>query len=73
VRLALAALVAGALGSLPLLFFLLPHLSEVTIAGVALPWLLLGVVPFPLLFGVGYWYNMLAERHERDFVDMVEK
>jgi hypothetical protein len=45
----------------------------VTVAGVRLPWLLLGVAPFPVLFGIGYWYNVLAERHERDFVDMVEK
>jgi hypothetical protein len=61
------------LACLPALFHFLPHLSEVTVAGVRLPWLLLGIVPFPLLFGIGYWYNVLAERKERDFVDMVEK
>ncbi|MGQ0839894.1 hypothetical protein [Actinokineospora sp.] len=69
----LAALVILLFGSLPLLFFLLPGMSEIAVAGVALPWLLLGILPFPLLFGIGYWYNVLAERHERDFVDMVEK
>jgi hypothetical protein len=41
--------------------------------GVRLPWLALGLLPFPLLFGVGYWYNVVAERQERDFVAMVEK
>jgi hypothetical protein len=61
------------LASWPLLFHFIPHLAEVTFAGVRLPWLLLGIVPFPLLFGTGYWYNVLAERNERDFVDMVEK
>lgn len=61
------------LALLPLAFHFLPHLSEVTVAGVQLPWIVLGVLPFPLLFGAGYWYNVLAERHERDFVDMVEK
>jgi hypothetical protein len=60
-------------GSLPLLFFIFPHLSEVTVAGVRLPWLALGLAPFPLLFGAGYWYNHKAERQERDFVAMVEK
>jgi len=70
---ALALLVLFLFGSLPLLFFLIPTMSRVTVAGVALPWVLLGIVPFPLLFGIGYWYNVLAERHERDFVDMVEK
>jgi hypothetical protein len=61
------------LASLPALFHFLPHLATVTVAGVRLPWLLLGIVPFPLLFGFGYWYNVKAERNERDFVDMVEK
>jgi hypothetical protein len=59
--------------SLPVLFYFVPHLSDVTLAGVRLPWLALGLAPFPLLFGVGYWYNHKAERQERDFVAMVEK
>jgi hypothetical protein len=59
--------------ALPALFFFLPRLSAVDVAGVALPWLALGVAPFPLLFGAGYWYNHKAERQERDFVAMVEK
>ena len=59
--------------ALPALFFFLPQLSEITVAGVRLPWLVLGVAPFPLLFGIGYWYNHMAERQERDFVAMVEK
>jgi hypothetical protein len=63
----------GFLACLPVAFHFLPHLAESTIAGVRLPWILLGIVPFPLLFGVGYWYNVRAERNERDFVDMVEK
>lgn len=58
---------------LPALFFWVPDLAEVAVAGVPLPWLLIGVVPFPLLFGAAYWYNSVAERHERDFVAMVEK
>jgi len=58
---------------LPVLFFFLPQLSEVALAGVALPWWVLGIAPWPLLFGVAYWYNVKAERHEQDFVAMVEK
>jgi hypothetical protein len=65
--------VVGVFISLPALFFFLPQLSEVTLAGVSLPWLTLGLLPFPLLFGAGYWYNVRAERQERDFVAMVEK
>lgn len=59
--------------ALPALFFFLPQLSLVTVAGVRLPWLVLGIAPFPLLFGVGYWYNLVAERQEQAFVAMVEK
>ncbi|HEV8557414.1 MAG TPA: hypothetical protein VGR06_13570 [Actinophytocola sp.] len=61
------------LACLPAVFHFVPQLSEVTVSGVRLPWLVLGILPFPLLFGIGYWYNLLAERKERDFVDMVEK
>jgi fatty acid desaturase len=59
--------------TLPALFYFVPELSDVAVAGVRLPWLVLGLVPFPLLFAAGYWYNHRAERQERDFVAMVEK
>ncbi|WP_158879997.1 hypothetical protein [Amycolatopsis anabasis] len=68
----LAALVVVVLGSLPLAFYLAPAFASASVIGVPLAWLLLGVLPFPLLFGAGLWYNRLAERHERDFVDMIE-
>lgn len=59
--------------AIPAVLFALPVLNQVAIAGVRLPWILLGVVPFPILFGAGYWNNVRAERNERDFVDLVEK
>lgn len=68
----LSALVVGVFGALPVLFYLLPGFSALTLAGIPIPWLILGVLPFPFLFGIGLWYNRLAERHERDFVDMIE-
>jgi hypothetical protein len=63
----------GLLAAVPAVFFFLPHLSELSFAGVRLPWLVIGVLPFPLLFGAGYWYNRVAERQEQAFVAMVEK
>ncbi|MFF5989725.1 hypothetical protein [Prauserella flavalba] len=69
---ALALLVLAVLGALPAVFFFWPSFTDLRFVGIPLPWLLLGVTPFPLLFGVGLWYNRLAERHERDFVDMIE-
>lgn len=68
----LSLLVVGVFGALPVLFFLLPGFAALSLAGIPVPWLILGVLPFPFLFGVGLWYNRLAERHERDFVDMIE-
>jgi hypothetical protein len=61
------------LAAVPAVFFLVPQLAELNVAGVRLPWLIIGVLPFPLLFGVGYWYNRVVERQEQAFVAMVEK
>jgi hypothetical protein len=72
VELEVTYLVLGVLLPIPLLLLLVPQLDDVSIAGLRLPWLLLGVLPFPLLFGAAYWFNQKAESHERAFVDMVE-
>ncbi|GAA1330630.1 hypothetical protein [Saccharothrix algeriensis] len=61
------------LALLPVVFFLAPGLGEVELLGVRLPWLLLGILPFPLCYGVGYAYRRLAERHEHDFVSTVDR
>lgn len=68
----LAGITALIFGSLPLLFYLVPGFATASLFGVRLPWLLLGVLPFPVLFGIGLVYNRVAERHEKDFVNMVE-
>lgn len=65
VRLAVVVLVG--LGSLPLLFALAPKFGAVTIVGVRLPWLLLGVLAYPFLIGVGAAFVRFANRNERDF------
>jgi hypothetical protein len=69
----LAAVVAVALGGLPLLFAFAPALARFRLFGVALPWLLLGVVAYPLLFLVGAAYVHLAERNEQEFTDLIER
>jgi hypothetical protein len=61
------------LASLPVTFYLVPWLSEVQLLGVRLPWLVLGLLPFPLCYAVGYVYRRLAERHEQDFVSSVDR
>lgn len=70
--LVLAVAAVLVLGLLPLVFWLVPGFASFTVAGVPIAWLILGLAPFPLLFGIGVAYDRLAERHERDFVDMIE-
>ncbi len=71
--LAVRVLVALALtlGMLPLLFHLLPELGDVRLGPVPLAWLLLGVLTYPWLVLLGWFYVRRAEHHERDFADLV--
>lgn len=63
-------LLALAVGSLPLVFFVLPHLAEVHVVGLPLSWLVLGLAVYPFLALLGWRYVVRAERNERDFVDL---
>ncbi|MER7440327.1 hypothetical protein [Micromonospora avicenniae] len=69
----LSLVVVIGLGGLPWLFAIAPSVSRVTVLGVKLPWLLLGVASFPFLIGVGWAYVRLAERNEQDFTDLVQR
>ena len=72
-RLAVVALTALALslGILPLLFVLAPDLASVHVGPVPLAWLLLGVLAYPWLVLVGWWYIRRAEANELDFAELV--
>jgi len=76
-QLRLAAVVLGAvaltLGMLPLLFAVVPAVGRAGIMGIPLPWLLLGLVVYPVLVGVGAFYVRQAERNEREFGDLVDR
>lgn len=69
----LAAVVAVGLGGLPLLFAVAPAVAQARPFGVALPWLLLGMVAYPFLLAVGWAHVYLAERTEHDFTELVER
>ncbi|WDZ85917.1 hypothetical protein [Micromonospora cathayae] len=69
----LTAVVLIGLGGLPWLFAIAPAVGRVTVVGVNLPWLLLGVAAFPFLVAVGWTYVRLAERNEQDFTDLVQR
>jgi hypothetical protein len=68
----IALLIVG-VGSMPLLFHLAPGLADVDLLGLPLPWLLLGVVVYPVLVLLGWRYVIRAERNERDFADLLSE
>lgn len=61
------------LGGLPLLFDLVPASREVRLLGLPLPWLLLGVVAYPVLWLAARYYIRHAEANERDFAALVAR
>ena len=69
----LAAVVGLLLGGLPLLFAAVPRTGRISVLGLPLPWLLLGVLVYPTVFAAAWLYVRLAERNELDFVELVEQ
>ena len=71
--LALQVLVALAVtvGLLPLLFHLFPSLGDVQVGPMPVAWLLLGVLAYPWLVLLGWFYVRRSEANERDFADLV--
>lgn len=59
------------LGALPVVFWLLKDLSELSILGIPLPWIVLGVAVYPGLFLLGWLYVRQADKSERDFAALV--
>lgn len=68
-----AAVYALLLGGLPLLLALVPAARTSKLLGLPLAWSLLGVLVYPLLLVGGWFYVRLADRNERDFIDLVER
>ena len=69
----LSLVVVTGLGALPLLFAVAPDVARVKVVGVHLPWLVLGALSFPFLFGVGWAYVRWAERNEQDFTAVIRR
>jgi hypothetical protein len=72
-RLALAVIGGAAvvLGGIPLLFTLFPATRTVDVFGLPLPWLLLGVVVYPVVYVAARIYVRNAERIEAEFTEFV--
>ncbi len=50
-----------------------PGFARERLLGIPLPWLLLGVVIYPVLIGLAALTVRQAERNERDFTDLVRR
>ena len=68
-----ALVVAALFGIQPLLFALSPGLAHVSVGGLPLPWLLLGVLAYPAVLLVAWVYVRSAERNERHFAELVSR
>lgn len=60
-------------GSMPLVFHLVPQLSDVRVWGAPLSWLVVGVATYPVLMLLGWRHLRRAERLEQDFLDLVRE
>jgi hypothetical protein len=69
----LAAVFGCLLGGLPLLLAVSPGVRQANVLGMSLPWLLLGVVMYPLLWAGGWLYVRQAERNEQEYLDLVDR
>jgi hypothetical protein len=74
-RLGAAVLAATALvlGGLPLLFLAVPATSSLRVWQVPLPWLVVGVLVYPVVLLAARYYVRHSERIERDFADLVAR
>lgn len=59
------------LGALPIVFWLLEDLREVSVLGIPLAWVVLAVAVYPGLFLLGWLYDRQADKTERDFVALI--
>lgn len=68
----LMALTVLVVGSIPLILWLAPSLGTISVLGLPLPWLLLGLAVYPFFLAVAWSYNRRVDRNEQDFAEMVE-
>lgn len=69
-RLGIAVLIIFA--AIPLIGATVDPFADATVAGFPLNWLILSLIPLPLLYLAGRLYIRLAEQAERDFVRLVD-
>lgn len=73
-RLALGVVgvLALTVGSLPLLFHLVPATRRLEVLGVPVVWVVLGFLVFVEIIALGWYYVRHAERNEEDFSELLD-
>ena len=56
-----------------MLFALAPGLAHVSVGGLPLPWLLLGILAYPAVLVIAWVYVRAAQRNERHFAELVSR
>ncbi|MFN8226869.1 MAG: hypothetical protein U0R18_09155 [Mycobacterium sp.] len=69
----LATVVGAIVLAIPLLGKAFPVIAALTVLGIRVNWLILGVALYPLFYLVGRIYVRLAEQGERDFMGIVDE
>ncbi|MFF0338533.1 hypothetical protein [Kribbella sp. NPDC004875] len=68
------AVIGGVLlvfGSIPLLFWLVPPARTLSVFGLPLPWVILGILVYPVVYVAARIYVRNAERIEAEFTEFV--
>ncbi|MBE3075568.1 MAG: hypothetical protein IMZ75_11610 [Actinobacteria bacterium] len=61
------------LGGLPLLFLFVPAIQTLKVGPIPLPWLILGVLIYPVIWLAGRYYVRQSEQIEREFIELVAR
>jgi len=69
--LGVVAVLVVTIGSLPLLFHLVPEVGSASVVGLPVAWLTLGVLVYPWLLLLGWAYVRQAERNEQHFTELL--
>lgn len=59
------------LGGLPALFLLVPAATRLTVGPIPLPYLVVGILVYPVVLLAARYHMRQAERIERDFAEMI--
>ena len=61
------------IGTLPLLFLLVPATRDLHVGPFPVPWVILGVLIYPAIWVAGRYYVRQSEQIEREFTELVAR